>query len=205
VLFRLTANSQSLTQVARILHCKRSLGGLLLAAIAAGTCGVSAAAAQTTGQKARTPPHKSSKSTQKSSSASGSHASSSHAAGAAAAPKSARTGASKSSSKKKSKRVRGQAAPTPERISEIQEALARKGALAGTPTGKWDDSTVDAMKTFQVSSGLNPTGRLDAPTLQKLGLGSQTAGLAAPTPPPNSANRLLNSTSSPPEPSEPRE
>ena len=102
--------------------------------------------------------------------------------------------------------MKGQAAPTPERISEIQEALARKGAFAGTATGKWDDDTVEAMRKFQASNGLNPSGRLDAPTLQKLGLGSETAGLGAPTPPPNSANRLLNSTSSAPEPpSEPRE
>jgi peptidoglycan hydrolase-like protein with peptidoglycan-binding domain len=101
--------------------------------------------------------------------------------------------------------VKGQAAPTAERISEIQEALEKKGSFVGTPTGKWDDGTVDAIRKFQASNGLNPTGKLDAPTLQRLGLGSQTAGLAAPTPPPNSANRLLNPASSPPEPSEPRE
>jgi peptidoglycan hydrolase-like protein with peptidoglycan-binding domain len=102
----------------------------------------------------------------------------------------------------KTKKVKGQQAPTADRISEIQEALASKGAFAGTPTGKWDDSTVDAMKKFQASHGLNATGKLDAPTLQKLGLGSQTAGLAAPTPPPNSINRLKNTTSSPAEPVE---
>lgn len=98
--------------------------------------------------------------------------------------------------------MKGQAAPTPDRISEIQGALARNGALTGTPTGKWDDDTVDAMKKFQASNGLNPSGKLDALTLQKLGLGSETAGHAAPTPPPNSANRLRNNTSSPPEPRE---
>ena len=90
--------------------------------------------------------------------------------------------------------------PTPERINEIQEALASKGAFTGTPTGAWDDSTVDAMKKFQSSHGLDPTGKLDALTLQKLGLGSQTAGLAAPTPPPNAVNRLRNTSSLPTEP-----
>ena len=184
---------------------KRSLGGLLLAAMAAGACCVSAAASQATAQKSSATAQRSSKSTHKSSSAPGSRISASHATGETPAPKAARTGTSKSSSKKKSKRVKGQAAPTPERISEIQEALAKKGVFAGTPTGKWDDDTVDAMKKFQGSSGLNPSGKLDAPTLQKLGLGSHTAGLAAPTPPPNSANRLLSTTSSTPEPSEPRE
>ena len=89
--------------------------------------------------------------------------------------------------------MKGQAAPTTERINEIQGALARNGVFAGDPTGKWDDSTSDAMRKFQAKKGLNPTGKLDAPTLQKLGLGSETAGLGAPTPPPNSAaNRLLS-------------
>jgi peptidoglycan hydrolase-like protein with peptidoglycan-binding domain len=65
--------------------------------------------------------------------------------------------------------------------------------FTGTPSGQWDDSTVDAMRKFQSANHLNPTGKLDAPTLQKLGLGSETAGIAAPTPPPNStANRLLS-------------
>jgi peptidoglycan hydrolase-like protein with peptidoglycan-binding domain len=97
------------------------------------------------------------------------------------------------SSNRKSKRVKGQAVPTPDRINEIQGALAKKGAYTGTPTGKWDDSTVEAMKKFQASHGLNPNGKMDALTLQKLGLGSGTAGMGVPTPPPNSSNRLLSS------------
>jgi hypothetical protein len=49
------------------------------------------------------------------------------------------------------------------------------------------------MKKFQSEHGLLPTGKFDALTLQKLGLGSETAGLGAPTPPPNAAaNRLLS-------------
>jgi peptidoglycan hydrolase-like protein with peptidoglycan-binding domain len=39
------------------------------------------------------------------------------------------------------------------------------------------------MKKFQESHGLNPSGKLDAKTLQQLGLGSQTAGVAPPLPP----------------------
>jgi peptidoglycan hydrolase-like protein with peptidoglycan-binding domain len=96
-------------------------------------------------------------------------------------------------SSRKGKRAKGQAAPTPERINEIQDALARSGAYTGIPTGKWADSTSEAMKKYQAKHGLNPTGKLDAPTLQKLGFGSETAGLGAPTPPPNAAaNRLLS-------------
>ena len=89
----------------------------------------------------------------------------------------------KKSSKHSKRRERGQTAPAPERISEIQQALGKDGSFAGTPNGKWDDSTVGAMKKFQAGHGLNPSGKLDALTLQKLGLGSQTAGVAAPMPP----------------------
>ncbi|MGB2592686.1 MAG: peptidoglycan-binding domain-containing protein [Candidatus Acidiferrum sp.] len=87
-----------------------------------------------------------------------------------------------------SRREHGQKAPTADRVSEIQSALAKDGSLNGTPNGKWDSATVDAMKKFQTSHGLSPTGKLDAKTLQKLGLGSQTAGLAPPLPPVSSTS-----------------
>ena len=109
------------------------------------------------------------------------------------------TGTGKKSSKSgrksnsRTKRAKGQAAPTPDRINEIQSALARKGVYTGTASGKWDDSTAEAMRKFQASHGLNPTGKYDALTLEKLGLGSETAGMGVPTPPPNSSNRLLSS------------
>jgi peptidoglycan hydrolase-like protein with peptidoglycan-binding domain len=89
--------------------------------------------------------------------------------------------------RKVSRRERGQKAPTPERISEIQQALAKNGSYAGTPNGKWDDSTTDALEKFQGAHGLNPTGKLDAKTLQQLGLGSPVAGVAAPMPPSSSS------------------
>jgi peptidoglycan hydrolase-like protein with peptidoglycan-binding domain len=121
------------------------------------------------------------------------------AAAANTAPKSptaSASGKSHRSSKKSSgrRKERGQTAPTSDRISEIQQALSKDGSFGGTANGKWDDSTVDAMRKFQGTHGLNPSGRLDAPTLQKLGLGSQTAGVAAPTPPPNSSSRLVSSS-----------
>jgi peptidoglycan hydrolase-like protein with peptidoglycan-binding domain len=104
-----------------------------------------------------------------------------------------KSGKSGKVSSRRTKRVKGQAAPTSERINEIQGALAKNGAYTSEPSGKWDDSTVEAMKKFQASHGLNPTGKMDALTLQKLGLGSETAGMGVPTPPPNSSNRLLSS------------
>jgi hypothetical protein len=173
----------------RLSLCKRNLGGLILAALTAGTLSVPAVSAQSTAAQPG-------KSAQKTSSG-GSTAHSKSSAGA----KSAHSTGSGSSTRRRTKKVKGQAVPTSERISEIQEALAKKGVFTGTPSGKWDDPTSDAMKKFQSSNGLNPSGKLDALTLQKLGLGSETAGLARPTPPPNSTNRLRNQTSQPQEPS----
>ena len=80
------------------------------------------------------------------------------------------------------RRARGQQAPTPERIKEIQQTLARQGHYQGEPTGKWDAATIEALKSFQQANGLTPTGKLDARTLQKLGLGSEVAGQAPPRP-----------------------
>jgi peptidoglycan hydrolase-like protein with peptidoglycan-binding domain len=97
----------------------------------------------------------------------------------------------KTSRKKKDK---GQLAPTSERITEIQQALAKDGSYSATPSGKWDDNTVDAMKKFQTTHALNPSGKLDALTLEKLGLGSTTAGVAEPVAPPNSTSRLTGSS-----------
>lgn len=97
---------------------------------------------------------------------------------------SSRTSSTKGKTTKRatSRRDKGQKAPTAQRMSEIQQALSKDGSYSGSPNGKWDDSTVNAMKKFQAGHGLNPSGRLDAKTLQQLGLGSQTAGVAPPTP-----------------------
>ncbi len=103
-----------------------------------------------------------------------------------AASSSARKSHKKKSSRRLSRWERGQKVPAPSRITEIQQALAKDGSFSGTPNGKWDDSTVEAMRKFQDAHGLNPSGKLDAKTLQKLGLGSQTAGVAAPLPPTSS-------------------
>jgi peptidoglycan hydrolase-like protein with peptidoglycan-binding domain len=94
----------------------------------------------------------------------------------------------KSSSKSKKKaKVKGQAAPTPDRIRDIQTALQKDGSYQGEPTGKWDAATMDAMKKFQDKNGISPTGKIDAASLNKLGLGSGTAGKGAPVPAASSA------------------
>jgi hypothetical protein len=88
---------------------------------------------------------------------------------------------SSSKSRRKS-RVKGQAAPTPDRIKDIQTALQKDGSYEGQPTGKWDAATMDAMKKYQDKIGVTPTGKIDAVSLNKLGLGSDTAGKGAPVP-----------------------
>jgi hypothetical protein len=114
---------------------------------------------------------------------SGGTASSKATAGKTGTRKSVSSSSSKHGGKKSTGgRQRGQMAPTPERITEIQEALSKNGAMSSAPSGKWDDSTADAMRKFQAAHGLNPTGKLDAQTLNHLGLGSATAGVAAPAP-----------------------
>jgi hypothetical protein len=108
----------------------------------------------------------------------------------ASASKSSGSSTTASSKKKKStkksthhaKREPTQKAPTPERISEIQSSLARGGYYQGDPNGKWDANTVSAMEKFQSANGLDPSGKLDATSLQKLGLGSGIAGVSAPKP-----------------------
>ena len=95
------------------------------------------------------------------------------------------TAAKKKKASAKSKRkpkVKGQAAPTPDRIKEIQTALQKDGSYEGEPTGKWDEATAGAMKKYQDKIGVMPTGKIDAVSLNKLGLGSSTAGKGAPVP-----------------------
>jgi peptidoglycan hydrolase-like protein with peptidoglycan-binding domain len=99
-----------------------------------------------------------------------------------------------------SKREPTQKAPTPQRISEIQSALTHGGYYQGAPNGKWDSNTVAAMQKFQSDNGLSSSGKIDAPSLQKLGLGSGTAGVDAPKPvaPATSAAMANSATSTSP-------
>jgi peptidoglycan hydrolase-like protein with peptidoglycan-binding domain len=99
-----------------------------------------------------------------------------------AAQTSTTPGKKKRRSSKKKSRVKGQSAPTPDRIKEIQTALQKDGSYEGQPTGKWDPATTEAMKKYQDKNGITPTGKIDAVSLNKLGLGSETAGKGAPVP-----------------------
>jgi|SRR5215469_1783217 len=104
---------------------------------------------------------------------------------ASSSPSSVSSSKASSAKKKKkhhSRREPKQMAPTPDRIEEIQSALASNGYYQGTPNGKWDSTTIAAMHKFQSDHGLDATGKLDALSLQKLGLGSEIAGVSAPRP-----------------------
>ena len=67
--------------------------------------------------------------------------------------------------------ARGQSQPTKERYAEIQTALAQAGYFHQPANGKWEKSSVAALTQFQRDSGLEPTGKIDALSLIKLGLG----------------------------------
>jgi len=91
--------------------------------------------------------------------------------------------------------------PQSDRVEEIQSALAQQGFYQGEPSGHWDDGTSEAMRQFQQSSGINATGKLDAGSLQRLGLGSDVAGLNPPKPivqAAPSANSAANNLPKPP-------
>jgi peptidoglycan hydrolase-like protein with peptidoglycan-binding domain len=91
----------------------------------------------------------------------------------------------------------GQKAPTTDRIQEIQGALAREGYYKGDASGKWDADTQDAMRHFQEEHDLTGTGKIDAPSLQKLGLGSDIAGVSAPRPPQTPTDRTKPAPAAP--------
>jgi hypothetical protein len=69
------------------------------------------------------------------------------------------------------KRRRAHLRPEPERVEEIQQALAKTGYLKTQPNGLWDDETRDAMRRYQADHGFPVTGLPEAKSLMKLGLG----------------------------------
>jgi peptidoglycan hydrolase-like protein with peptidoglycan-binding domain len=81
-------------------------------------------------------------------------------------------------SKKKStrrvvRRPLTQQQPTPERYREIQQALIDRGYLQEPATGVWEPDSMVALKKYQTDQKLEATGKLDALSLIRLGLGPQ--------------------------------
>ena len=59
---------------------------------------------------------------------------------------------------------------TKEQIIEAQKLLRTGGLYSGEETGKLDDTTREGLKKYQESKGLKPTGTLNQPTLEKMGI-----------------------------------
>jgi len=77
-------------------------------------------------------------------------------------------------------KAHGQHGIDAERTSEIQSALIREHYLSGEPTGKWDQSTKDALTKFQADNGWQTKITPDSRALIKLGLGPDHKGLLNP-------------------------
>ncbi len=68
-----------------------------------------------------------------------------------------------------------QAAPSPERYQEIQQALASRGFYKGEVNGTWGPDSVDALKQFQTAQNLPNDGKISSLSLIGLGLGPSHA------------------------------
>jgi hypothetical protein len=103
-----------------------------------------------------------------------------------------KTSSKKTASTKKGKSARSsaqtwrsrQAAPTPDRYKQIQEALAAKGYLNGEPSGVWNGQSTEALRRFQSDQNLEPSGKLNSLSLIALGLGPKRDNAPVPPPPP---------------------
>jgi peptidoglycan hydrolase-like protein with peptidoglycan-binding domain len=79
----------------------------------------------------------------------------------------------------------GQQAPSLDRYTEIERALAERGYLLKDPDGKWDQRSSEALKKFQVDQSLPADGKLSSMSLIALGLGpKRVSAAAAPAPQP---------------------
>jgi peptidoglycan hydrolase-like protein with peptidoglycan-binding domain len=61
--------------------------------------------------------------------------------------------------------------PAPERLKEIQQALASKGYFESEPDGNWGTASVVALKHFQHDQNLQEDGKIGSLSLIALGLG----------------------------------
>jgi peptidoglycan hydrolase-like protein with peptidoglycan-binding domain len=84
------------------------------------------------------------------------------------------------SSKSRKTRARGQKNIDGERARQIQEALVREHYMTGSPTGKWDDATQQAMRRYQAAQGWQSKSVPDSRALIRLGLGPDHGHLLNP-------------------------
>lgn len=94
---------------------------------------------------------------------------------------------------RRSHRIRGQQQIDPERVTQIQQALANAHYLDEEPNGKWDGTTKAAMQKYQSDNGWQTKLTPDARALVKLGLGPDYSdainakGSSFAAPPPDSS------------------
>jgi peptidoglycan hydrolase-like protein with peptidoglycan-binding domain len=101
-----------------------------------------------------------------------------------------------SHSRHASRRVRGQQAIDSDRVTQIQQALAREHYITADPNGDWDSNTVAAMQKYQADHGWQTKLMPDPRALKSLGLGpdystalnASGSSFAAPTPSVNKAS-----------------
>jgi peptidoglycan hydrolase-like protein with peptidoglycan-binding domain len=72
--------------------------------------------------------------------------------------------------------------PDPERLLEIQKAMADKGYFKGEVNGVWNADSIAALKQFQTDQKLTPDGKITALSLIGLGLGPKHDGSVAAIP-----------------------
>jgi peptidoglycan hydrolase-like protein with peptidoglycan-binding domain len=76
----------------------------------------------------------------------------------------------------KAKKLHGQQAIEPARVTEIQTALIRQHYLTGEADGQWSASTEAAMQKYQSDQGWQTRLMPDSRALKKLGLGPDYSG-----------------------------
>lgn len=81
---------------------------------------------------------------------------------------------------KKSRKPRGQQAIDGDRARQIQAALIRERYMTGEPSGKWDDSSQQAMRRYQADQGWQSKSIPDSRALIRLGLGPDHVHLLNP-------------------------
>jgi hypothetical protein len=102
------------------------------------------------------------------------------------------------SKKARKGRVRGQKAIDSNRVRQIQDALIREHYLKGEPSGKWDDSTQQALHRYQSDQGWQSKTVPDSRALIRLGLGPDSEHLLNPesamtmSPPASSTQRTTS-------------
>jgi peptidoglycan hydrolase-like protein with peptidoglycan-binding domain len=88
---------------------------------------------------------------------------------------------------------------SPEQVRLVQRTLSDRG-FALEATGRFDDATQTALMDFQRARALPPTGNLNAPTVDALGLDPREVAPARgldPTPPPPLAEPIRRAEGAP--------